>query len=142
MKRLTSIDEVKQAMMNIEQKSTPEEMKEAKNMFRNLFLQAVPESLSYMLDEYNSFVGIEKEEEFVKLGKDSSHALELSTLSDHMKSLYSAAEKEAGRWFPFVDFIAALNRQIQNLDIVLIKTNSGFCVIRRENYCIIRKSAH
>lgn len=142
MKRLTSIDEVKQAMMNIEQKSTPEEMKEAKKMFRDLFLQAVPESLSYMLDEYNSFVGIEKEQELVKLGKDSSHALELSTLSDHMKSLYTAAENEAGRWFPFVDFIAALNRQIQNLDIVLIKTNSGYCVIRRTNYCIIRQSQH
>jgi hypothetical protein len=142
MKRLTSIDEVKQAMMNIEQKSTQEEMKEAKKTFRNLFLQAVPESLTYMLDEYNSFVGMEKEEELSKLGKDSSHALEISTLSDHMKSLYQSAEIEAGRWFPFVDFIAALNRQIQNLDIVLIQTNSGFCIIRRVNYCIIRKAKH
>jgi hypothetical protein len=136
--RLTSINDVKKAMMNIERKSTTEEMKDAKKIFRDLFLQSSPESLTYMLDEYNSFVGIEKEEEFSKLGKDSSHALEAVTLTDHMKSLYESAEAETGKWFTFIDFIAALNRQIQNLDIVLIETNSGYCVIRRVNYCIIR----
>ncbi len=139
MKRIISIDEVKQAMLHIERKSTSEEMIEAKKAFRDLFLQTMPEALTYMLDEYNSFVGHEKEEELVKLGKDSTQALETVSLLDHMKSLYQAAEKETGKWFPFIDFIAALNRQIQNLDIVLIQTTSGFCVIRRANYCIIRE---
>ncbi len=139
MKRIISIDEVKQAMLHIERKSTSEEMIEAKKAFRDLFLQTMPEALTYMLDEYNSFVGHEKEEELVKLGKASTQALETVSLLDHMKSLYQAAEKETGKWFPFIDFIAALNRQIQNLDIVLIQTTSGFCVIRRANYCIIRE---
>lgn len=138
MKRITSIDEVKLAMLHIERRSTIEEMHEAKKVFRDLFLQTVPDALTYMLDEYNSFVGLEKEEELVKLGKDPTQALETVSLLDHMKSLYEAAEQETGKWFPFVDFIAALNRQIQNLDIVLIQTTSGFCVIRRANYCIIR----
>ncbi len=139
MKRLITIDEVKQAMLNIDRQSTAEEMKEAKKHFREIFLQTTPESLEYMQDEYNSFVGHEKEEELIKLkSQDSTHALETVTLLFHMKSLYEAAEKETGKWFPFVDFIAAINRQIQNLDIVLIETKSGFCVIRRSSYCIIR----
>ena len=138
MKRLITIDEVKKAILHIDRQSTTEEIKQANNFFRDIFLDVHPESLKYMLDEYNSFVGYEKEEELIKLGKDPSYALETVTLLSHMKTLYDTAEKETGKWFPFVDFIAAINRQIQNLDIVLIETDSGYCIIRRTNYCIIR----
>ncbi|MCK5847740.1 MAG: hypothetical protein KAH01_00915 [Caldisericia bacterium] len=138
MKRLINIDDVKKATMLIHRKSTDEEMKKAKSSFRSIFLNVQPESLEYMLGEYNSFIGFENEEKLIKLGNDPNVALETVTLLSHMASLYKTAEEETGKWFPFVDFIAALNRQIQNLDIVLIETESGFCVIRRTNYCIIR----
>jgi hypothetical protein len=116
-----------------------EEMKKAKVAFRSIFLNVQPETLEYMLGEYNSFVGFENEEKFIKLGNDPNVELETVPFLDHMDSLYKAAEGESGKWFPFVDFTAALNKQIQNLDIVLIESDSGFCVIRRANYCIIHK---
>ena len=139
MRRINTIDDVKQAILHMDRRSTTEEMKLARKSFRDLFLDVDPESLKYMQDEYISFVGVEKEEELIKLHNDPSLALETLPLIDHMKSLYATAEKETGKWFPFVDFIAALNRQIQNLDVVLIETESGYCVIQRANYCIIHK---
>jgi hypothetical protein len=137
MKRMLAIDDVKKAVIQLEKESTQEEMKQAIENFEDLFMSIHPESLKFMLNEYNSFVGRDQEEELKKLGKDDSRALETVTLRNHMKSLYSAAEKECFKWFAFIDFIAALNHQIQNLDIVLIETKSGYCVIRRANYCII-----
>jgi hypothetical protein len=138
MKRLINIDDVKKATMQIHRKSSDKEMKDAKLSFRSIFLNVKPETLEYMLGEYNSFVGFENEEKLIKLGNDPNVALEAVTLLEHMDSLYKTAEEETGKWFPFVDFIAALNRQIQNLDVVLIETDSGFCIIRRTNYCVIR----
>jgi hypothetical protein len=137
MKRILAIDDVKKAVIQLEKESTQEEMNQAIENFQDLFMSIHPESLKFMLNEYNSFVGRDQEEELKKLGKDDSRALETVTLRNHMKSLYSAAEKECIKWFAFIDFIAALNHQIQNLDIVLIETKSGYCVIRRSNYCIV-----
>jgi hypothetical protein len=137
MKRILTIDDVKKAVLRLEKESTTAEMTQAIHSFKDLFLSIHPESLKFMMNEYNSFVGIEDEEELKKMDKDESRALETVSLMKHMKSLYDAAEKECPKWFAFIDFIAALNHQIQNLDIVLIETNSGYCVIRRAHYCII-----
>ncbi len=137
MKRILAIDDVKKAMLHLEKESTSEEMTEAIRSFKDLFMSIHPESLKFMMNEYNSFVGEDEEEELKKMDKDDSRALEAVSLMKHMKSLYDAAENECTKWFAFVDFIAALNHQIQNLDIVLIETKSGYCVIRRADYCII-----
>jgi len=137
MKRILVIDDVKKAMLHLEKESTSEEMTEAIRSFKDLFMSIHPESLKFMMNEYNSFVGEDEEEELKKMDKDDSRALEAVSLMKHMKSLYDAAENECTKWFAFVDFIAALNHQIQNLDIVLIETKSGYCVIRRADYCII-----
>jgi hypothetical protein len=145
MKRILAIDDVKKAVLHLEKESTAEEMEEAIRSFKDLFLSIHPESLKFMMDEYNSFIGVEDEEELKKMDKDESMALEAVSLMKHMKSLYDAAEKECPKWFAFVDFIAALNHQIQNLDIVLIETKSGYCVVKHfgmEVFCALTERVH
>jgi len=137
MKRLTTVEEVKRAVIRIDDVCSNEDKERVAQDMSKIFFTQSPYKIEYLQDQYNSFVGNETEEEIKKASWQYSASVEVICLKAHMQSLYREAEKETSKWFPFVDFIAVLNRQVQNLDILLIETDSGITVVRRANYCVI-----
>ncbi len=137
MKRLTTVEEVKRAVIRIDDVCSNEDKDKVAQDMSKIFFAQSPFKIEYLQDQYNSFVGNETEEEIKKASWQYSASVEVICLKAHMQSLYREAEKETSKWFPFVDFIAVLNHQVQNLDILLVETDSGVTVVRRANYCVI-----
>ena len=138
MKRLLTVEEVKRAFINMDKECSQKEMEKVSKEMSHIFFAQSPYKIEYLQDQYNSFMGVEEEEAIKKATWEFSSSNEVICLKKHMQSLYREAEKETGKWFSFVDFIAVLNRQVENLDILLIETdNGGIAVVRRANYCVI-----